>query len=62
MSQRTLASIHEVHDAATGLTLACAKLVGPVAISLGIAEAPVLGEQIPAKMRRALRRIDRRNK
>ena len=55
-----IAAIRAVQSAAMKLTLACAEIVGPVDIALGMAEASVLGEAIPKRMKRQVRKIDRR--
>lgn len=55
-----IAAIRAVQSAAMKLTLACAEIVGPVDIALGMAESSVLGETIPKRMTRQARKIDRR--
>ena len=57
-----IAAIRAVQSAAMKLTLACAEIVGPVDIALGMTEASVLGEAIPKAMKRQIRKIDRRSK
>lgn len=55
-----IAAIHAVQSAARKLTLACAEVVGPIDIALGMAEASTLGEAIPKTMRRQIRKLDRK--
>lgn len=55
-----IAAIRAVQSAAMKLTLACAEIVGPVDIALGMAESSVLGEAVPKSMRRQVSKIDRR--
>jgi len=57
-----IAAIRAVQSAAMKLTLACAEIVGPVDIALGMTEASVLGEAIPKAMRRQVRRLDRKGR
>jgi hypothetical protein len=57
-----IAAIRAVQTAAMKLTLACAEIVGPVDIALGMTESAVLGEAIPKAMKRQIRNIDRRSK
>lgn len=60
MGNGQIAAIRAVRDAAMKLTLACAEIVGPVDMALGMAEAGTLGEAIPKSMKRQVRKIDRR--
>lgn len=55
-----IAAIRAVQSAAMRLTLACAEVVGPVDIALGMAESSMLGEPIPRTMKRKVRAIDRK--
>jgi len=57
-----LAAIRAVQAASIKLTLACAQIVGPVDMALGMAEASVLGDAIPKAMKRQVRKLDRRRK
>jgi len=54
-----IAAIRAVQAAAMKLTLACAEVVGPVDIALGMAESSVLGEAIPRSMKRQIRAMSR---
>jgi hypothetical protein len=57
-----IAAIRAVQSAAKMLTLACTEIVGPTAMSLGMAEASTLGEPLPRKMVQATRKIDRKDR
>lgn len=56
----TIAAIRSVHDAATGLTLACTEIVGPIDMALGVVNAPSLGQRVPQTIRRAVEKIEER--
>lgn len=56
----TIAAIRSVHDAATGLTLACTQIVGPIDMALGVVNAPALGGRMPKSIRRAVEKIEAR--
>lgn len=53
-----IAAIRAVQSAAKMLTLACTEIVGPTAMTLGLVDAPTLGEPIPRSMERKIRAIE----
>ena len=58
-----IAAIRAVQAASIKLTLACAEIVGPLDIALGMAEAGTLGEHVPEAMKvqvEAIKRGERR--
>ena len=52
-----IAAIRAVQAASMKLTLACAEIVGPLDIQLGMAEAATLGEPVPETMTRKIQAI-----
>lgn len=57
-----IAAIRAVQAASIRLTLACAEIVGPIDMALGMAEAGTLGEAVPEAMKRKVRAIDRKER
>lgn len=57
-----IAAIRAVQAASIRLTLACAEIVGPLDIALGMAEAGTLGEHVPDTMKMQVDAIKRRER
>ncbi len=57
-----IAAIRAVQAASVRLTMACAQIVGPVEMALGMTEAGMLGEPIPKSMKRQVRAFDRKER
>lgn len=57
-----IAAIRAVQAASIRLTLACAQIVGPMDIALGMAEAGTLGEAVPETMKMQVDAIKRKER
>ncbi|GGJ39448.1 hypothetical protein CDQ92_13105 [Sphingopyxis bauzanensis] len=57
-----IAAIRAVQAASIKLTLACAEIVGPLDIALGMAEAATLGEHVPDTMKAQVDAIKRKER
>lgn len=57
-----IAAIRAVQAASIKLTLACAEIVGPMDMALGMAEAGTLGEAVPETMKQKIQAIIRRER